>query len=91
MEEINSKVPALDNIPDGELNIVAILNWAYVIMGMVAVVGIIFGAVVWTTSRGDSAKVEKGRNAVLYSVIGLFIVMSAAAITNLVAGAASGK
>lgn len=87
MENINFK----EKLPQGELDIVAILNWVYVIMGMVAVIGIIFGAVVWTTSQGDAEKVKKGRNAVLYAVIGLVIVLLAVAITNFVAGAASGK
>ena len=80
-----------EKIPQGELSIVGILNWVYVIMGMVAVIGIIFGAVVWTTSQGDPAKTKKGRDAVLYSVIGLFVVLMAVAMTNLIAGAASGK
>ncbi len=87
MDQVNLK----DKLPQGELSITAILNWVYAIMGIVAVIGIIFGAVVWTTSQGDPAKTKKGRDAVLFAVIGLFIVVFAAVITNFVIGAASGQ
>ncbi|MBQ9016988.1 hypothetical protein IJ103_01955 [Candidatus Saccharibacteria bacterium] len=78
--------------PEGAVDgntIQTILNWVYAIMGLVAVVGIIFGAVVWTTSQGDPTKVKKGRDAILYAVIGLVVVLLAVAITNLVAGIGS--
>ena len=80
-----------NKIPQGELNMQVILNWVYAILGIVAVIGIIFGAVVWTTSQGDPAKVKKGRDAVLYAVIGLAIVVMAAAITNFVVASGSGQ
>lgn len=82
---------SLSELPKQEINLTAILNWVYAIMGVVAVIGIIFGAVVWTTSQGDPAKVKKGKDAVLYAVIGLFVVVMATVITNFIAGAASGK
>ena len=80
-----------DKIPDGTLNMEAIFGWVYAIMGIVAVIGIIFGAVVWTTSQGDPEKVKKGRNAVLFSTIGLVIVILATAITSFVIKAGSGQ
>ena len=80
-----------EKIPRGTLNMEAILSWVYAIMGIVAVIGIIFGAVVWTTSQGDSEKVKKGRNAVLFSTIGLVIVILATVITNFVIKTGSGQ
>lgn len=83
-----------DKIPNGTLgkeNVEAIFGWVYAIMGIVAVIGIIFGAVVWTTSQGDPEKVKKGRNAVLFSTIGLAIVILATAITSFVIKAGSGQ
>ena len=69
------------------VDIINMLNWVYSIMGIVAVIGIVFGAIVWTTSQGDPTKVKKGRDAIIYAVIGLFIVLAATAITNLIIGA----
>lgn len=82
-----------DKIPQGTLDMQAILNWAYAILGVVAVIGITFGAVVWTTSQGDPAKVKKGRDAVIFAVIGLVIVILATVITNFVitSGATPGE
>lgn len=80
-----------EKIPQGTLNMEAILGWVYAIMGIVAVIGIIFGAIVWTTSQGDSEKVKKGRNAVLFSAIGLVIVILATVITNFVIKTGSGQ
>jgi Type IV secretion system pilin len=62
------------------------LNLAYFIAGVVAVIVIIVGGITFATSSGDSAKVTKGKNMVLYSVIGLVVVLAAFAITNFVVG-----
>lgn len=86
------KIDISQKIPSGEgFDLQLILNWVYAIMGIVAVIGIIFGAVVWTTSQGDPAKVKKGRDAVLYAVIGLIIVVLATVITNFVITSGSGQ
>lgn len=76
----------LSDLPQNELSVTAILNWVYAILGVVAVIGIIFGAVVWTTSQGDPGKVKKGRDAIIFAVIGLFVLAMATIITNFIAG-----
>ena len=80
-----------DKIPQAEVNFKTILPWVYSIMGIVGVIGIIFGSVVWVTSQGDPEKIKKGRNAVLFSTIGLVIVILATVITNFIADAGSGQ
>ena len=79
-----------NDIPTGELDIWKVLPYVYSILGIVAVIGIIFGAVVWTTSQGDPAKVKKGKDAVLYAVIGLAVVLLAATMTVIISGAVKG-
>ena len=79
-----------NDIPDGELNVWNILPWVYSIMGIVAVLGIIFGAVTWATSMGDPAKVKKGKDAILYAVIGLAIVLLAAGISMFISSTVNG-
>ena len=63
-----------------------ILNTVYFVLGIVAVIVIIIAGIQFTTSTGDSAKVAKAKNAILYSVIGLVIIMLAFAVTNFVIG-----
>ena len=66
-----------------------IFNEAYAVAGLIAVVVIIVGAVQYVTSGGDPGKVAKAKNTILYSVIGLIIVLLAALITNFVIGQVS--
>ena len=69
-------------IGGGEL--VAILNLVYVVAGIVAVVVIIIGGIRYTTSNGDSNGIQSAKNTIMYAVIGLVVVIIAAAITNFV-------
>ena len=75
-------------IPVIEANVLLnnILNTVYFVVGIVAVIVIIIAGIQFTTSTGDSAKVAKAKNAILYSVIGLVIIMLAFAVTNFVIG-----
>ena len=64
----------------------AALNTFYFIAGTVAVIVIIVTGITYASSGGDSSKVTKAKNQILYSVIGLVLVFSAFAITNFVIG-----
>ncbi|MBR0460484.1 hypothetical protein IJI91_00595 [Candidatus Saccharibacteria bacterium] len=48
--------------------------------GLVAVAFIVINAIQMATSNGDPGKVKKAREGILYSVIGLIIVIMAEAI-----------
>ena len=62
----------------------AIINAALAVLGLVAVIMIIMGGFNYMTSSGDTAKVTKARNTILYGVIGLVIALLAFAIVNFV-------
>ena len=47
---------------------------------------IIYGGFMYTTSAGDSNKVTKAKNAIMYGIIGLVVAMLAFAIVNFVIG-----
>lgn len=64
-----------------------IINTVLLLIGLVAVVMIIFGGFRYTTSSGDSKKVTDAKNTILYGVIGLVIALLAFAIVNFVMGA----
>jgi len=57
------------------------------IKGVLSLVGIIFLAlmvyagVLWMTARGEESKIESARNIIYAAIIGLFITVSAYAIT----------
>jgi hypothetical protein len=57
---------------------------------MVAVVMIILGGVSYATSQGDASKVKKGKDTILYGIIGLVVAILAFAIVNFVLQAIAG-
>jgi hypothetical protein len=62
------------------------LNVAYFVAGIIAVIVIIVGGIMYSTSAGDQANVTKAKQLILYSVAGLVVILSAWAITNFVIG-----
>lgn len=62
------------------------LNIAYFAAGAVAVLVIIIAGFYFTTSVYDPQKIAQAKNAIVYSVVGLVVVMLAFVITNFVIG-----
>lgn len=65
-------------------SVTTILNGVYFVAGVIAVLMIVIGGMSYVLASGDSAKAAKARNTVVYSAIGLFIILIAFAITNFV-------
>lgn len=69
----------------------------YVVQPLFAISGIIFLAfflysgILWMTDQGDAKQVDKAKKIMVYSTIGLIIMLAAFSITNLVLNAISGK
>lgn len=62
----------------------SILGIFYFFAGVVAVIVIIVGGIRYVTSNGDSSQIQSAKNTVTYAVIGLLVVIFAAAITQFV-------
>lgn len=65
----------------------SLFNKVFVWSGVVAVIMIVYGGIQYTTSAGNSAGVAKAKSTIIYSVVGLLVVILAAAIVNAVIGA----
>lgn len=63
------------------------LNLAYYIAGIIAVIVIIIAGINYTTSMGDSGRVTRAKNMIMYAVAGIVVLIVAYAITNFVVGA----
>jgi TRAP-type C4-dicarboxylate transport system permease small subunit len=87
LQYLAAKVPP-GNIPQLDSNTVLsnALNTFYVATGIVAVIVIIIAGYMYVTSNGDPSSTTKAKNAILYAVIGLVVVISAFAITWFVMG-----
>lgn len=74
-------------IPDNQVNtasIQSILNVVYMVAGVIAVIVLIIAGINYITSAGDTNKITKAKNTILFTVVGLIIIISAFAITNFV-------
>jgi hypothetical protein len=60
------------------------INLVYYIAGIVAVIVIVISGITYATSIGDSGRITRAKNMILYAVIGLVVLVAAFAITNFV-------
>jgi len=54
------------------------------ISGLIALVAFVFGGVTWMTSGGNPEKVKRGRDMLVWAVIGLIIIFSSYTILRYV-------
>ncbi|MCQ2571067.1 MAG: pilin [Candidatus Saccharibacteria bacterium] len=65
----------------------SVFNKVFVWSGIIAAIMIIYGGIQYVTSTGNPAGVSRAKTTILYSVIGLLVVITASAIVNVVVGA----
>lgn len=63
-----------------------LLNVVYFAAGVIAVIVIIVSAFFYVASQGDAGKIKRAKDGILYSVVGLVVVMIAFVITNFITG-----
>ncbi len=75
------------NLPTISANSVILnaIQWVIGIGGLIALIFVVYGAVVYVTSRGEPDKIQTAKRAILYAMIGLVIVALAQTITSFVA------
>lgn len=61
-----------------------IINVVLTFVGLIAVGVIVYGGVLYVTSTGDSSKVKKAQNSIIYGVVGLVIAIMAFAIVSFI-------
>lgn len=65
-------------------NVSMLINVFASVMGFLAIGMIIYGGFMLLTAQGDPARIKRGKDVVLYSVIGLILVVLAYAIVNFI-------
>ncbi len=81
------KITSLSGTPDSAGTVIStITSTLLTIAGIISVIMIIVGGIMYSLSAGDSSKATKAKDTILYSVIGLVITMLAYAIVNYVIG-----
>ena len=66
------------------------LNTVYLWVGIISVVVIVIGGILYMTSQGNPEKTKRAKFTILYSLCGLIVTLSAFAITTLVINSLDG-
>ena len=76
-------------IDPGDLtsSIRTVFTFIFSVLGIVAVVVIVLGGFYFLTSTGDPAKIKKGKDTILWGIVGLVVCLFAFAIVNFILGA----
>ncbi len=74
------------NNPEKKLNglIEAIINIFSIVVGVAAVIMIIYGGFRYVTSGGDSGNITTAKNSIIYALVGLLFVVFAQVIVKFV-------
>jgi FtsH-binding integral membrane protein len=71
--------------------ILTIVNYILGFLGVVAVIMIIYGGMLYVTAAGAQEKIDKGKKILMYTVVGIVIIMLSFVIVNAVLGSAQGE
>lgn len=71
---------------DIRVTIASIINVFMGLLGIIAVVIILYGGFMWMTAAGNEERVDKARKMIVSGIIGLAIILSAYAIARFVVG-----
>jgi len=93
-EEISTTAPEyVQKITGGQTSlrglILTIVNTILTFLGVVAVIMIIYGGMLYVTAAGKQESIDKGKKILMYTVIGIVIIMLSFVIVNAVLGSAT--
>ncbi|EDK72297.1 hypothetical protein TM7_0585 [candidate division TM7 genomosp. GTL1] len=79
-------IPTGDNIPKASADYIfaGIVDGVFLLAGIVAVIGLLLNGFRFITANGDSGKVAKAKQGVLYSVVGIMVVVVGFGMVRLV-------
>src|SRR5690242_5266190 len=79
-DQVNVPVISADQVLKNGLDIV------YFAAGIIAIIVIIVGGIMYASSAGDASSVTKAKNLILFSIVGIVVILSAFAVTNFLIG-----
>jgi len=61
-----------------------VISWVLGLLGLAAVIMIIYGGVIWMTAAGNEERVTKAKKILKYAVIGLVIILLSYVLVNFI-------
>ena len=88
----SGQLDALNNIPNtSSASVINVFYWVYGVVGLIAAGYIVYAGIMYVTAYGDPNKIQKAKQGLTFSIIGLIVVLLAAAITAFVTNIALNK
>lgn len=83
-----AKIAGVENCDQSDLTnrITSIINSLFFIIGALAVLVLLYGAIRYITSTGDSKRVQAAKDTIIYAIAGLVVAILAPAIVGFVIG-----
>lgn len=75
---------------DPNIIIGQVINAVLGVVGSLALLMFVYGGFTWMLAAGNSERIEKGKNIIIWAVLGLVVIFSAYAIVNFVLTGALG-
>ena len=67
------------------------MNWLLIIVGILGVIGFVIAGIIYLTAAGDEGQIDKGKQAMVYSLVGVIVALIGVVIINAVQGMLSGS
>lgn len=83
------EVPGIPKVDASTATVGNILTAVFILVGGLAVLFLLVGAVRYVTSNGDQSMITQAKNTILYAVVGIVVALSGFAIVQLVVGTLS--
>lgn len=69
--------------------VLTIVNYILGFLSVIAVIMIIFGGMLYVTAAGKQESIDKGKKIIMYTIIGIVIIMLSFVVVNAVLGSAT--
>jgi hypothetical protein len=62
------------------------MNWLLIIVGLLGVIGFVIAGIIYLTAAGDTEQIDKGKKAMIYSIVGVIVALVGVVIIKAVQG-----
>lgn len=86
------ETPAGTGLPAGSLIgiLTSGMNWLLVVVGILGVIGFVISGIIYLTAAGDEGQIDKGKHAMIYSIVGVIVALVGVVIIKAVQGMLGG-
>lgn len=84
--KVDANSIGLPKVSADNATLAAFLSAAFTVIGGIAVLFLLIGAIRYVTSGGDSGQVASAKNTIIYALVGIVVSVSAFAIVQFVLG-----